>query len=59
MIPKFFYMILTQFDKKIKQFWSDNASELASIDLFNDKESYINFLMLIDLKNSVIEKKHQ
>ena len=30
-IPKFFDFVLTQFDKRIKQFRSDNAKELASL----------------------------
>lgn len=33
-IPKFFSMILTQFDKKIKEFRFDNAQKLAFIDFF-------------------------
>ena len=59
-IPKFFNMIATQFDKKIKEFRSDNAKELVFTDFFNDKGVMHQF-SYIDRpqQNSVVERKHQ
>ncbi|KAL6342654.1 hypothetical protein AAG906_013060 [Vitis piasezkii] len=50
-IPKFFNMVVTQFNAKIKVFRSDNASELAFTDFFNDREE--------PQQNSIVERKHQ
>lgn len=36
-IPAFYNMVLTQFQKKIKMFRSDNAKELQFKDFFEDK----------------------
>ena len=44
-IPKFFNMVATQFNAKIKVFKFDNALELAFTDFFSMiEECYINFL---------------
>ena len=40
-ILKFFNLISTQFDKKIKEFRSNNAKELVFTEFFNDKELFI------------------
>ena len=36
-LTQFFSLILTQFDKKIKYFWSDNALELDFYDFFRSQ----------------------
>ena len=59
-IPKFFNVVLTQFDKKIKEFRSDNARELAFTDFFNDK-GVLHKFSCVDRpqQNNVVERKHQ
>ena len=59
-IPNFFNMIATQFDKKIKEFRSDNAKELAFNDFFNDK-GVMHHFSCVDRpqQNFVMERKHQ
>ena len=59
-IPKFFNMVVTQFNAKIKVFRSDNASELAFTDFFNDRGVSHQFSYVeIPHQNSVVERKHQ
>ena len=59
-IPKFFNVVLTQFDKKIKELRSDNARELAFTDFFNDK-GVLHQFSCVDRpqQNDVVERKHQ
>ena len=59
-IPKFFNMVATQFDKKIKEFRSDDAKELAFTDFFNEK-GILHQFSCVDRpqQNSVVERKHQ
>lgn len=59
-IPKFFNLIATQFDKKIKEFISNNAKKLAFIEFFNDKGVVHQFSCVGRLQqNSMVERKHQ
>ena len=59
-IPKFFNMVQTQFNKKIKEFRSDNAKELAFTDFFNDKGVLHQFSCLKrPQQNVVVKRKHQ
>lgn len=59
-IPKFFTLIETQFQKVIKSFRSDNAQELKFIDYFN-KERVIHQFSCVErpVQNSVVERKRQ
>ena len=59
-IPKFFNFIHTQFDKKVKQFRSDNAKELAFTEYFADKRVFHQFSCVeMPEQNSIVERKHQ
>lgn len=59
-VPRFFTMIHTQFDKRIKAFRSDNAKELAFTDFFHD-QGVLHQFSCVDRpqQNSVVERKHQ
>lgn len=59
-IPRFFNMVKTQFDKIIKVFRSDNARELAFTDFFHN-EGVLHQFSCVDRpqQNSVVERKHQ
>lgn len=60
LLPNFFTLIETQFQKVIKSFRSDNAQELKFIDYFN-KERVIHQFSCVErpVQNSVVERKHQ
>ena len=59
-IHKFFNFVLTQFDKRIKQFRFDNAKELAFTEFFNDKGVMHQFPCVeTPQQNLVVERKHQ
>ncbi|KAL6342166.1 hypothetical protein AAG906_004486 [Vitis piasezkii] len=59
-IPKFFNMVVTQFNAKIKVFRSDNAPELAFTDFFNDRGVLHQFSCVErPQQNSIVERKHQ
>lgn len=59
-IPRFFNMVMTQFDKRIKVFRSDNAPELAFTDFFHE-QGVLHQLSCVERpqQNSVVERKHQ
>lgn len=59
-IQRFFNMIFTQFDKKIKIFRSDNAKEL-NLDDFFKKRGVLHQYCCVERpqQNSVVERKHQ
>ena len=59
-IKQFFLMVETQFDRKIKQFRSDNAKELAMAEFFASKGTLHQFSCVErPQQNSVVERKHQ
>ena len=59
-IPKFFNMVLTQFDKRIKQFRSDNARELAFTEFFSNQGVIHQFYYVEKPQhNLVVDRKHQ
>lgn len=59
-IPKFFSVIETQFNTKIKSFRSDNALELLFTEYFASKGVVHQFSCVERLEqNSVVERKHQ
>lgn len=59
-IPKFFNMIHTQFEKSIKVFSSDNPPELLFTDFFNEKGVLHHFSYVEKpQQNSVAKRKHQ
>ncbi|WJZ87684.1 hypothetical protein VitviT2T_007049 [Vitis vinifera] len=59
-IPKFFNMVVTQFNAKIKVFRSDNAPELAFTDFFNDRGVLHQFSRVErPQQKSIVERKHQ
>ena len=59
-IPKFFNLVYTQFNAKIKTFKSDNAKELLFDEFFADKGVVHQFSCVErPEQNSVVERKHQ
>lgn len=59
-VPWFFAVIETHFGVHIKQFRSDNASELAFTEFFSSKGVVHQFSCVARLEqNSVVERKHQ
>ena len=59
-VPRFFSMVETQFNKKVKKFRSDNAPELNFHDFFNEKGVVHQFSCVErPEQNSVVERKHQ
>ena len=59
-IPKFFNLVETQFNNKIKRFRSNNAWELTFNELFDEK-GVLHQYSCVDTpqQNSVVERKHQ
>lgn len=59
-VPKFFAMVQTQFNKKIKTIRSDNTEELKFTELCN-KQGTLHQFFCIDRheQNSIINRKHQ
>ena len=59
-IPRFFSMVETQFNKKVKKFRSDNAPMLRFHDFFSEKGVVYQFSCVEQPEhNSVVERKHQ
>ena len=59
-IPRFYNMVTTQFDTKIKIFRSDNAKELAFLDFFASTGTLHQYSCVESpQQNSVVEKKLQ
>ena len=59
-IPRFFNMVETQFNCRIKGFKSENAKELAFTKFFSEKR-VLNHYYCVDRpqQNSVVGRKHQ